>query len=102
MYSDGMRTERTCPICHKRWMVEVPERGALPIYCSRACSARAARARAAARSEAKSEALVAAIDEALEQLRERHVAAAIRALEMARSLVTGDTEGEHDEGNTEH
>lgn len=100
VYSDDMQTERTCPICGKRWMVTVPERGALPTYCSRACSARAARARAAARSEARNDALLAAIDEALAQLRERRVAAAIRALEAARSLVAGG-EGDH-EGTADH
>ena len=98
-----MQTERECPVCHKRWMVEVPERGALPVYCSRACSARAARARASARSEAKSEALLGAIDEAIAQLRERHIAAALRTLETARSLVTGGREGDgHDQGTAEH
>lgn len=101
VYSGGMQTERTCPVCGKRWMVTIPERGALPIYCSRACSAKAARARAAARSEARSDALVRAIDDAIAQLRERHIAAAIRSLETARSLVAGEGEGD-DQDATDH
>lgn len=81
-----------CPVCHKRWMVTIPERGALPVYCSRACSARAARQRASARSED----LAKAIDDAITALEERHVAAAMRALRLARSLLAGRREGEQD------
>lgn len=92
-----METQRVCPVCHKRWMVTIPERGALPVYCSRACSARAARQRASARSED----LARAIDDAIVALEERRVAAAMRALETARSLLAGRREG-HDQGTADH
>lgn len=92
-----MQTERTCPVCGKRWSVTVPERGALPIYCSRACSAKAARQRASARSED----LARAINDAIVALEERRVAAAMRALRRARSLLAGRREGEEHEDVTD-
>lgn len=101
-YDDLMQIERECSVCGKQWSVEIPERGALPIYCSPGCSAKAARARAAARRAEHDAAIVDAIDAAIAALRERHVAQAINLLEGVRTTLLGGREGAHHEGATDH
>lgn len=80
-----MEIERECKQCHKVWSVTIPERGALPLYCSRSCLARAWRERRAGRDASVAEAIEAAI----EHLEARRTAAALTVLREASHLVEG-------------
>lgn len=81
----SMEIERECKQCGKRWMVVVPERGALPLYCSRSCLAKAWRERRAGRDASVAE----AIAEAIAHLEARRIAAALSVLSEAQHLIEG-------------
>lgn len=76
-------------------MVAIPERGALPIYCSRACLARAFRTRKAGRQAAHEAEVAEAIAEAIDHLEHRRTGAALRVLRAAQqTTIGGIDEGE--------
>ena len=75
--------ERECRECGKQWMVSIPERGALPLYCSRACLAKAFRARKAARQAVREAEMAQAVAEAIGHLEHRRTGAALRVLREA-------------------
>lgn len=66
-------------------MVTIPERGALPLYCSRSCLAKAWRERRAGRDANVAE----AITEAISHLEARRIAAALTVLREAQQNIEG-------------
>ena len=84
--------ERECRECGKRWMVTIPERGALPIYCSRACLAKAFRTRKAARQAVREAEMAQAVAEAIEHLEHRRTGAALKVLRKAQGTGGPDKE----------
>ena len=88
--------ERECRECGKRWMVAIPERGALPIYCSRACLAKAFRTRKAGREAQREAEMVEAIAAAVEHLEHRRIGAALKVLREAQDAGNGGPAGRKD------
>ena len=93
----NMEIERECRECGKRWMVAIPERGALPLYCSRACLAKAFRERKAQREAAHEAQMVEAIEAAIAHLEHRRTGAALRVLRKAQETIGGITERNPDD-----
>lgn len=72
----------------------MPERGALPIYCSRACLAKAFRTRKAGREAQREAEMAQAVAEAIAHLEHRRIGAALKVLREAQGTIGGIDEGE--------